>query len=357
MEDSPARRAFPWGPVLAILVLAVGVSLALRFGPGEDLAVPWQGIAAAILAAGAAYLIGWRLLNALWGLALALLLTLPPLAVAQARGNPQAVLAEALVWTALALTVGGWRLTFQARASVLRWAALLPALCLVEGIAWLTEPRTGLVASAVAGFGLVLAGCLALGAGRQSATLPAPSGWNAALALLVGLLAAAGGLAAAQGLAELADWLGKYGPLALAKAIGPVRSGAALDLLRAAVGGTAGYSLPGFAGAEPEVWCWPLPWVTLPLAAWGLWRALRRGRKLWASRRPPLSWLVLVFVGVDLLGMLLEPASVRAASFLPLAWLCTLLAVYCAGDLVRGLGERIMLAPPKEEESPKVSRP
>jgi hypothetical protein len=349
MDTSAARRRTPWGSVLALAFLAITLSLAFRLGPGAERPAPWPGVVAAVFAAGAAYLAGQQLLGAAWGIILALLLTLQPPLATWVHADARPVLAEALQWTALALMVAGWRLCFRERLAGLAWLVLFLVLCLDEATAWLTQPRAGLVVSLAGGAGLVAASLVALAHRLPPVGLRVPSAWNAALGLVAGLLAPVAGLAAAVGLAVSAAWLGANGLTVLADAGGPATGAEALDLLKTAVGGgTAGFALPGFTAAELGVWCWPSPWVTLPLAGWGLWRALRRGRKLAAAGRPPVSWAILVYPAAAVLGMALDPDGVRAVSFLPLASLAPLLVVFCVADLFRGLGERIVLRPPDE---------
>jgi hypothetical protein len=89
----------------------------------------------------------------------------------------------------------------------------------------------------------------------------------------------------------------------------------------------------------------------LPLAGWGLWRAVRLGRREWVAGRPPVGWVLLLYAAADLAGTALIPAEGGAARLLPLAVLGVLLAVFCAGDLVRGVAGRMVLGPPQEEEA------
>jgi hypothetical protein len=354
MDNAPPQRRLPWGTIFTLVLLACTLAAVLRLAPDLVLPAPWPAVAGACLAAAAAFLIGRWLLNYFWGVVLAMLLTLHPLFHQEARGYARPVAAEALALTVLALLTASWCVTFAPRFRWRVWLLILPGLVLAAGLAWLVEPRAGLTASVAGGVGLVLAAVMALTRRRRPGAGGPPSAWNAAVALLGGLIVPTAGLLAAPALAALPSLLGVGQSDVSQLVAGQSAERDTLDLLGAAVGeGAAAFRLPGFTAEDLAVWCWPVPWVVLPLAILGLWRGVRRGRLLWRARRPPLGWLVPLYAVVDLLGMALNPASVEAASLLPLAPLSVLLGVFCLGDITRGVAERMMLRPPHEEEAGK----
>jgi hypothetical protein len=349
MDNTAPKPLVSWGLVLTVVLLVGMEVLVLRLAPAWQ--APWPHVAAIVSAATAAFLTGRWLLNYFWGLVLALLLTFHPLLL-DAPDQPGPVARAALQLGTLALVTAAWQLVFAGRLRWRSWLILLPGLWLACTLAWLAAPPAGLTASVCGGLGLVLGGVLALARRRRPGSVGTPSAWNAAVAALGGVIVPAASLVAAPAMASVPTWLAHHG-LPLPASIGNgLEERQAQDLLQTALAGSAAaFSLPGFAPEQLPAWCWPSPWVVLPLAAWGLWRGLRRGRLQWQDRRAPLGWLVPLYAVVDLCGMALDPAGVRAALFLPLAALGVFLAVFCMGDLTRGVAERMMLQPPGSEEA------
>jgi hypothetical protein len=112
----------------------------------------------------------------------------------------------------------------------------------------------------------------------------------------------------------------------------------------------AEYRFHGFARDDVRRWAWPQEWVVLVLMAWGLWRTFRRGWRDWARCRPPLTWALLLYVIIDLVGASLHPGADQDTALLALASLAVVLAVFGIADVLRGFMERLVLAPPQERE-------
>jgi hypothetical protein len=307
MDETPTRRSLPWGPALTVVALAAGAFLLAPAG-GET------GGAAA-LAVGAAFVAGRWLLGYFWGLVLALLLGGELLFARTAGDVARPALAEGLVLSALALSLAACILTFAPRVYGKGWLAVAVLLPAVAGAAWEVSARAGVVVSLAGGLSLFGAAVLALVRRRSSA-------WNALLAVAVGVAASGGGLL-----------------------VGVLRDVALPDL-----SGGLSFASGLFTADALARWAWPSPWLTLPLAVWGWWLTIRRGRRLWAANRTAVTWVLTLYAPVDFLShLVLSPAE--AADYVGLAALCLVLAVFCVGDLVRGIGERIVLAPPQTEEN------
>jgi hypothetical protein len=340
MGEPEARRRVPWGLVLAVAVLA-GV-LYLTLGRQAD----GSAVLAAVAAAAAAFLAGRWLLNYAWGVVLALAITLHPVfRETSANTGAVAVLPEALQLVSLALVLGGWRLAFLSEFAWPGWLAVGGGLCTDLALAWLTEPCVGLAASLFALVCLAALPFLVAARRRRIGAVRGPSAWNGLAAAAAALLAPTAALLLAPPLGAVMAAQGVTLPA------GPDHPGhnpaAAEEFLHAALSG-AEPGLPGFSTAELNEWCWPTPWLVLPLAAWGLWRGVRRGGLNWRQGRAPLAWVVPAYALAALAAVALQPASVRTASYLPLATLATFLAVFCAADLLRAGIERMRLAPPHE---------
>jgi hypothetical protein len=353
--------------VLAVLAVALLVTYlqtapAAPLGPGEAFEYdgwvsgvqsvqplpPGSTLAAAILAAAFAFVAGRGLLNAFWGLVLALLIALHPLFFHLVKAGSRPIAVAAVELGCLALLVTAWPLAFAERPRWRLWLALIAGLALFGALAWLLSPFAGFVVAA--GEGVVLGVAFVLAVLRRRGTMPAPrpAVGNMALSLLGALAAPVLGFAAAPFAVEAVDWLGNHGMHAVAGMLRPESPQDMQALLHAIAVREGGYTLPGFTPEALRAWCWPTPWVVLPLAAWGLWRAVRRGRKQWSSGTAPVSWVLPPFGAVMFLATALGEGGWPAASLLQLAVLGVLLAVYCLGDLVRGVAERMMLGPPPE---------
>jgi len=166
--------------------------------------------------------------------------------------------------------------------------------------------------------------------GRRAPLLAA----NLALAGTLGvLIPAAGPTAAAAG-----ELLGLF-PRHVTQSEGGIAALLEASLPRELVG------LPAWVADNLDGWAWPLPWLVLALMAFGLWRAFRRGWKQLARRHAPLGWLLLLQVAWVGLALCLD----QQGGLLSLVFLTVLLVVFCVADLTRGIGERLVLAPPAED--------
>jgi hypothetical protein len=347
MDVPASRRRLPWGLLLAVGLIAVVFYFVM--GPGDPGGRPssWPAFAAATFTAAVAFVAGRWLLNYAWGLILALLVVLQPALLSREGATTVPVLAEGLQLLGLVLVLAGWRLAYLADTAWLEWLGLSGALCLDAGLAWVTEPRAGLTVLLFGGMALPAALAL-VEVRRRGGPTPLPSRANALLAFAAGLLAPTAGLLLAPSLATAMVSQG-IGPHAVGDRAGVAGPSAGFELLRdTAFPAADTVALPGFAADEVGHWTWGLPWVVLALTGFGLVRSYLRGRWSLAEARVPLAWALLGYSAVVLAASCLRPDSVREANWLPLATLSTLLAVFGAGDLLRGLVQRLKLTPPGE---------
>jgi hypothetical protein len=342
MGEPRPRQTWPWGSALTAVMLGGVVVLAWHARAESGTPVPWPAILAAVVTGFAAFLVLRWLQNYLWGVVAGLLVPLHPLYLDRA-GDLAALLTVTLQLVVLAAVVAGWRLTFRPGFAATAWILVLLVLCAGTALAWPILPQAGLTAAATGAAGLVMGAALALRR-RRHRVAPFPGLWTITMAAAVGLAAPVAGLFLAPWAMHLPGW-----PTATAPGSAPSAS----DLLRAAVvlPDTAGSGLHGFTLDGLNRWCWPTPWVMLPLMAWGLWRSVRRGWKQARRDQPPLAWVLTLFTAVSLVGVALYPANAANAVLVLLASLGGLLAVFCVADLVRGLGERLVLAPPQQQNA------
>jgi hypothetical protein len=333
MGEPVPRPRLPWGLLLTLALLAVVVALVYRTEPAVTVAAA-VGTAAAVFLA----MRWWQ--NYLWGVASALLVTLNPFYQEWARRNNTAPVVEGLGLVVLACTTAAWRLTFRPTFAGIAWILPVLLLCLSIGLTWPIQPPAGLSAALVAGPGLLLAALLAARRHRQSKTA-LPSWGNVAIAALAGLTTPVLGLLLAPA-ARLLPWSPEFAVSS---------TGEALDLFWTTIHSTTiNWQPRAFAGEHLLRWGWPTPWVLLPLMTWGLWRSLRRGWRQSARHQPPLAWTLTLFTLVALAGVLLCSPAGPNNEFLRLAILGLMLSVFCVADLIRGLADRLMLAPPTERE-------
>jgi hypothetical protein len=327
------------GLLLTLILLAGVVVLVLQVYAGGDRALSWHGVGSMVLAASCAFLIGRWLHNYFFGVALALFFTLHPLYIKAAQDNVPPLLAQALELGVMTALLAGWRVLFQPRWPWLTWALVAGVLLLAPALAWPILPRAGLVAASLAGTGMAGGAFLALRRRRLGAAL---SWLNITCAIFLALAIPPASLfLASVGL--------QYLPLPSGLSVDPNVGNPpdALALLQAACRPeTPAWENYGLTPADLQSWAWPFPWVMLPLMVWGLWRSIRRGWKQSSQGRVPLAWILTLYALTNLVGALLHPASARPG-FFPLATLAVLLALFCIWDLFRGLGERLVLAPPE----------
>jgi hypothetical protein len=63
-----------------------------------------------------------------------------------------------------------------------------------------------------------------------------------------------------------------------------------------------------------------------------------------------VSWLLLLYALATLLGVVLQPANARTATFYPLTLVGLVLGVFGIADWLREVGESMVLAPPSERD-------
>jgi hypothetical protein len=316
--------------------------LVFRGHPGLPTPAPWATVAAAILASASAFVLGRWQFNYLWGIVLALLVPLHPVFRTSAQTYEPALLGESLVLFALACLIGAWRLTFLPRFAWRSWILAAVGLVGALTLAWPVQPRAGLEAAVLTGGGLLLAFLTGLRR-RGRRPVPTPSGWNLSAAAALALLAPEAGLLLAPHTGPL---LGRYlDPAPLAADDWQVYWRAAVTLPD-----SQDFHLQGFTAADLQVWAWPLAWVVLPLMLWGWWRSFRRGWKQSARRQPPVGWMITFFAAVHLAFAAVPSPGGREGTLLALAVLAVLLVVFWLADLVRGITERLVLAPPHERD-------
>jgi hypothetical protein len=230
--------------------------------------------------------------------------------------------------------VAGWELA-AARQFVWRsWLAAGLAVVVGGALAWAAVPQSGLVTALVTAVGLPVGAFLAR---RQRER---PSWANTAAAVLLGLAGPALGLLLASASVRVLGWPDVRG---LGADPGPG------DFLAAAVGPDAnGLEFFRSAAERLQRWAWPAAWLVLPLLALGLGCAVYRGLKRFASRRPPLPWVLVLYAAAELAGLGLRPPELREAVVLPLAALTLLLAVFGLAEVLHALGRPLVLPPPEE---------
>lgn len=347
-RPSPIRR-LPWGVLLTAVLLAV---IGVLVHQPRIAAQRWLVVSAGTVAGVGLFAATRRLVGGLWGLILALTLVLHPL-YTRHDVPVHALTAEALKLTTLAGLVASWRCLF---ATGVRWGRLLAVvvlLCVAGGLAWLTAPLqdgspAGLVTTVLDAVGLLLAAVL-LWCRRGP-------GIASIVAVALAVLVPAAALVLAWPLSEGIDRLAALGVAGLDAGFPAQVSGTAMlpDVLQNTFAPHEGAEgLVGFAAADRDLWGWPFFWVVLPLMLFGLARSAWRGRAQWSRGQAATAWLLTLFALAVLTSVLLYPSYTRSdLHFLPLATLAVLLSLFAVGDWVSGVGERIRLAPPEEQDTP-----
>jgi hypothetical protein len=337
----------PWGLVLALAALAALVTIVLSLGPGSERGASWPAIVSVVLAGWAMFLSERWLQNYLWGLLAALVFTLHPYVLGWANVGEVLLWGEALGLVVLAANIASWRTLFQKQFVPLAWAAIALILVLGIGLAWsvehriprdrLPDLRMGLVTASITMGALFLGSMLACMKHKQSSLC-----WgNISVAALLGILCPLLGLVLAVDRFPVFDSLSRRGSE-------PVTWNACLGLLEATFlpktdnGGDLGLIV-----TEMERWG-VAAILTLAMMVVGFWRSLRRGWKCWRGGKPPLAWVLTLFALVDLAGIILHPPHAAGIALLSFAPVAVLLNVFGVADLVQGLGERLVLAPPHE---------
>jgi hypothetical protein len=338
MTEPGERMKVPWGLILTITGLSAVLFGIYRLTPGLDGSGAWPTILGIIGIGVSGFLILRWLQNYAWGLLAGLLLPLHPLV----RDAGQVVLlSETLALIALASVVGAWGITFLSRFAWRSWVLAILVLGQGLGLAWCFDPRSGLMASVLAGAGLVLAALLAiLLHARGKGDLP--SWCNIGLACLVGV---------GTPVAALTLGLPVFRAFGGRPNVAINDDSAPTDLLRAGLAGPIeDYQLHGFKWDELARWAWPEVWVVLALMAWGLFRSLRRGWRLWRRGKAPTAWVLTLYSVIAIAGACAFAGPAEKTGYLTLACLAVLLSVYGIADLARGFMEKLVLAPPQERD-------
>jgi hypothetical protein len=322
----------PWGPLLTVAGLALIVFVLYRGRPGMWSPAPWPVLAAVALAVAMTFLVLRRLVSPTWGVVGGLLLAAHPYSWRWVPPYDQALWAQALELSVLAGVVTGCRLAFMPRGTFLGWVFLLVWLTAGIALCWLILPAAGFVGIWLTGLALpVFAGLAA----RQRGLAERPSRWNILGAILVGVLAVSAGTLLVP---QAEPYLG--GVLRAR----PTPEQLPWETLRLT------WPPPGLTQEEVRQWSWPAWWAVLPLMAWGLWCTVSRGTKQSARRLPPLAWALTLFSVLTPVAVALHAAEARDVALLPWAVLSVLLSVFCVGDTLRTLWERLRLVPPHERD-------
>lgn len=331
----PAARRLPWGLLLTVGLLGLFVALLARAAPGQDRPLPWPAALALAGVAVGAFLVMRRLQNYFWGMVTALALALHPLHGQGSAPFELAVRAEALELIVLAGVTAGWELTALPHFAWRAWLVDAGALIVAGGLAWPAAPRAGVVAGLLTLVGLPLGALWTVLRHRAR-----PARMSVASAVLLGLAGPA--LALLLACASVRVLRGPVSP-------GLDSESGLADFLAAAVGSeAAGMEVPRYAAEQLQRWAWPAVWVVLPLLALGLWCSVRRGRKQFAARRPPLAWVLILYAFAVLAGLMLHQRGQLATAVLPLAALAVLLAVFGLAEVMRAVTRPLMLPPPGE---------
>jgi hypothetical protein len=333
MGELGIRRWLPWHLLLTLSALAGILFLIFPGASATVLGTAWLAATAVF------FLMRWQQ-NSIWGIIAALAVPLHPLW--HHERTPTPLLAETLELIVLNCVLAGWRLTFLPRFAWLFWSLTAIGLTLGNALAWATHPRTGLITGFLTISGLLLATVLALRVHRRSLS-HRPSWGNLIVAVPVSLVAVTAGFLLVPVVVEVFAGISNS----------VLQGGDPGTLLRAA---TDFYFVefppPGFSTAESERWGWPSVWLTVPLVLFGLWRSISRGVKELARNKAPLAWGLTLYALLGVLGTLLHPAESKDVVLLRLASLAVLLSVFGVADFVRGITDRLVLAPPEERDQP-----
>jgi hypothetical protein len=327
---------------LTVVALALLVVVFFRNRPGLEVYPPWPVLAAVVAEVVLTFLALRRSVGPFWAVVAGVLLAVHPYSWKWTPPFDQALWVQALELAVLVGVIEGGRLAFAPRAAPLGW--LVAFVWLGAGVAacWFLSPAAGAVAVLLTGLALSIFAGLASRQRRRPGMTAVPSRWNIFGAILVGVLAVCAGTL----LAPLAEpYLGGTVRTRLTPGQTP------WETIQMTVPAGWGWHLPGLTADELRQWSWPTPWAVLPLMAWGLWCTVSRGWKQSARRQPPLAWILTLYSGLALLGVSLRPAEAPDVALLPWAVLSVLLSVFCVGDTLRTLWERLRLQPPHERDT------
>jgi hypothetical protein len=328
----PEPRRFPWGLVLTTILLA-GIALAsMRVLPG-----PRQSASTDVLLAGVACVVAvfltMRLLqNYFWGVVAALVVAVHPLDEPWTLSAPLAMRGAAAELVTLMIAVMACGLMYQARWAWRGWLELSLLVCVVGGAAW----QAAAISGAVSGLLLLIAlPPISVHAWRvrcrTDGQRPCPG--NVFVGLALGLLAPVAGL--------FLGCLPEFDERGRAELTSPS------DLLQQIAPSADWKPLMPFDAQYLERWCWPTPWVVVPLVVWGLWCTVRRGKHELARRCAPTAWVLTLFALLTLVAAGLRHES-EALAVMSLATLAVLLVVFGVGGVFRNFWDQLRLAPPHE---------
>jgi hypothetical protein len=335
MSETTKLPKLGCGTVALVGVLALLVVVALQRHPEPP---SWASTGAAAIAVVAVFLVARAVQNIFWGLMAAVLLTFHPCWQEHTDSHAIEVLSGAMVLAVMAGACVGWQLAFQPRFGVRAWPLLLAALSLGIGLAWKGDAYLGLLAAGISSAGLLLASFLASRM-REHNPESAPSALNLVAAALLGVLAPAGGLVVYRFFDRSLNSAQGWWPL--------VRDSFPASLQP---------STAAFSSSALESWCWPHPWLTLPLLGWAVFALGRSGWQHWRKRETPTGWFVGTIAGVLFVGLFLAPASTGQGLPLILTSVTVLLLTALVADLLNGAFDRLVLHPPEAGESAPVLR-
>lgn len=325
MNEANKLPGFGCGTVALTGVLAVLVVVALQRHPAPP---TWSATGAAAIAVVAVFLVARAAQGLFWGLAAAAWLTLHPCWQEHTDSQSIEVLSGSLVLAVIAAACIGWQLAFQPRFGLRAWPLLFGALALGIGLAWKGNPYFGLLAAGVSSVGLLLASFLASRL-RENQSASAPSALNLATAALVGVLSPLAGLLVFRFFDR---------SLSTAQGLWP--------LVRDAFPANLQLSSHAFEGAALDSWCWPHPWLTLPLLGWAVFTQAHSGWRHWRQHETPTGWFIGAAASVLLLGLVIAPASAGQGLPLILTGMTVLLLTTLLAELLYGTFDRMVLHPP-----------
>lgn len=331
-DPSPQAPRISCLSVVVSFALAVGIVMLGRSRTFNQEPLPWLATAGAVIVAVAVFWIERRWQGFLWGVAAALVMTLHP-SLRQPDGDGWSrYFAEAAVVAVMAGVAAGWHAAILPRTAWRVWPFLILGIGLGVGLAWAGERRAGLFAAVVAGVGLGSGSVLSwIVRGRK---LPhGPTFLNTYLALAGAAAGPALGLLVYRIIdASVASESSFWAPLQQLHQGGPepTRPDVSLGLLNR--------------------WFWPWVWLTAPVLAWSLWRALGNGWKQWRRDEPPLPWLLPVFALLAIPALFVWPLREPERTPLVVSVVVVLAVVYVLADVLHKTARGLVLPPSYDRE-------
>ncbi len=327
-KDLPPLQGYLEAVALSVAGQPVPAQFDFQADPGNARVARWPSLAAVGLIVFALILAGHRLKNLFLGLLVATAVALHPdvrhLAGLIAPDLP----ALALLLVSFVLTLSSTLELYETRFCVGRWLILLASLSLTIGLAWSADRATGVLAATGTAVSLLLAVFAFLR--RRS---PQGNGTNAFAALLVAMAAPVAAVGVTRLLDPTVERIADLHP----------------TWIRPTWHGVKGFWDLGLEGAFWIAW-----WVAGLILVYSWWRTLRRGWKRSRAGTAPVSWGLTIFAilasGVTTLTVPPNAdADALARAFTPLIPWCVLLGGFLIFDVLHGLGESLVLAPPDEQ--------